>query len=36
MKLRYPHFTARTEQERLRELENYLRYLVDVLNFLLK
>lgn len=36
MKLRYPHFTGRTERERLQELENYLRYLVDVLNFLLK
>ena len=36
MKLRYPHFTARNEQQRLQEMENYLKYLVDVLNFLLK
>lgn len=36
MKLRYPNITGRTEAERLRQLENYLRYLVDALNFLLK
>ena len=35
-KLRYPRFTGRTEQERVRQLEEYLRYLVDALNFLLK
>ena len=35
-KLRYPRFTARSEQERWRQLEDYLRYLVDALNFLLK
>lgn len=36
MDIRYPRFTGRTENERLQELENYLRYLVDTLNFLLR
>lgn len=36
MKLRYPSITGRTERERQRQLENYLRYLVDTLNYLLK
>ena len=36
MKLRYPHFTGRNDSERIREMESYLKYLVDVLNFLLK
>lgn len=33
--LRYPNITARTEAERLRQLESYLRQLVDQLNFAL-
>lgn len=36
MKLRYPNFTGRNAEENLRQLEGYLRYLVDVLNLLMK
>lgn len=36
MKIRYPSFTGKTEQQRWQQLENYLRYLVDALNFLLR
>ena len=36
MKIRYPNLTGKTSQERINQLEQYLRYLVDILNFLLK
>lgn len=36
MKIRYPSLTGKTSQERITQLEQYLRYLVDILNFLLK
>lgn len=36
MKIRYPNLTGKTPQERITQLEQYLRYLVDILNFLLK
>ena len=36
MKIRYPNLTGKTSQERITQLEQYLRYLVDILNFLLK
>jgi len=36
VKIRYPSITGRTEAERIRQLEQYLRYLVDTLNFLLR
>ena len=33
--LRYPNITGRTEAQRLRQLESWLRQLVDQLNFAL-
>lgn len=33
--LRYPNITAREPEEKLRQLENYLRYLADTLNWAL-
>jgi len=36
MTIRYPNLGGKNEQERWKQLENYLRYLVDILNFLLK
>ena len=36
MNLRYPSITGKTPEERQKQLENYLRYLVETLNFLLK
>ena len=35
MSLRYPNITGKTPQERQRQVENYLRYLVQTLNFML-
>lgn len=35
-KLRYPRFTGKNDQERWQQLENYLRYLVDILNLYLR
>jgi hypothetical protein len=36
MKIRYPNISGKTQDERQKQIENYLRYLVDQLNFLLK
>jgi hypothetical protein len=36
MKIRYPNITGKTPEERQKQIENFLRYLVDQLNFLLK
>ena len=36
MQLRYPNITGTTPQQRQKQLENYLRYLVDTLNILLR
>ena len=36
MKIRYPNITGKTPEERQKQMENYIRYLVDQLNFLLK
>lgn len=33
--IRYPNITGRTEAQRLRQLESYLRQLVDQLNYAL-
>lgn len=33
--IRYPNITAREPEEQLRQLENYLRYLADTLNWAL-
>ena len=33
--IRYPNITGRTEAERLRQMESYLRQLVDQLNYAL-
>lgn len=30
--IRYPHINARTDREKLAQLEQYLRYLADTLN----
>ena len=34
--IRYPNITGRTEEQRLRQLESYLRQLVDQLNYALE
>lgn len=36
MEIRYPSITGKTTEERLQQMENYLRYLVQTLNFLLR
>ena len=36
MQIRYPAITGKTTEERLQQMENYLRYLVQTLNFLLR
>lgn len=36
MKLRYPSITGKTTEQRQKQLENYLRYLVETLNVLLR
>lgn len=36
MKLRYPSITGKNEQQRIQQIEAYLRYLVDALNYLLE
>ena len=36
MKIRLPAINGRTTEERLQQMENYLRYLVQTLNFLLR
>jgi hypothetical protein len=35
MKIRYPNITGNTPEERMKQMENYMRYLVDQLNFLM-
>lgn len=35
IKIRYPNITGKTEEERMRQMENFLRYLVDQLNWAL-
>jgi hypothetical protein len=35
MKIRYPNITGKTPEERQKQLENYLHYLVDQLNWAL-
>ena len=35
IKIRYPNITGATPEERQRQMENYIRYLVDTLNFVL-
>ena len=35
MNIRYPNITGKTPEERQKQLENYLRYLVDQLNWML-
>jgi len=36
MNIRYPNITGKTPEERLRQMEEYLRYLAQTLNYLLK
>jgi hypothetical protein len=36
MQIRYPNITAGTPEERQKQMENYLRYLVDQLNWMMK
>jgi hypothetical protein len=36
MQIRYPNITGATPEERQKQLENYLRYLVDQLNWVIK
>lgn len=36
MQIRYPNITGSTQEERQKQTENYLRYLVDQLNFMMK
>ena len=36
MQLRYPSITGKSTQERQKQMENYLRYLVETLNILLR
>ena len=36
IQIRYPKITGNTPEERQKQLESYLRYLVDQLNFALK
>jgi hypothetical protein len=35
MQIRYPNITGSTPEERMKQMESYLRYLVDQLNFVL-
>lgn len=35
IKIRYPNITGVTPEERQKQMENYIRYLVDTLNFVL-
>ena len=35
MQIRYPQITGATPEERQKQMENYLRYLVDTLNWAL-
>ena len=36
MQIRYPNITGKTPEERQKQLENYLRYLVDQLNWVIQ
>ena len=36
MDIRYPRITGKSTEEQLEQLEHYLRYLVQTLNFLLR
>lgn len=36
MQIRYPRITGNTPEERQKQMEDYIRYLVDQLNFVLK
>lgn len=36
MQIRYPNITGATPEERQKQVENYLRYLVDQLNWVIK
>ena len=35
IKIRYPNITGNTPEERQRQMESYIRYLVDTLNFMM-
>ena len=35
IKIRYPNITGNTSEERQKQMEHYIRYLVDQLNFVL-
>lgn len=35
MQIRYPQITGATPEERQKQMENYIRYLVDTLNWAL-
>ena len=36
IQIRYPRITGTTPEERQKQMEDYIRYLVDQLNFILK
>ena len=36
MNIRLPNITGKTPEERMKQIENYLRYLVDTLNWMLR
>jgi hypothetical protein len=36
IQIRYPRITGATPEERQKQMEDYIRYLVDQLNFVLK
>lgn len=36
MQIRYPNITGSTPEERMKQMESYLRYLVDQLNWVMK
>jgi hypothetical protein len=36
MQIRYPNITGSSPEERQKQIENYLRYLVDQLNWMMK
>lgn len=36
MEIRYPRITGNTTEEKLQQMEHYLRYLVQTLNILLR
>ena len=36
MQIRYPRITGRNTEQRLQQLEQYLHYLVEILNFVLR